>query len=98
MHGQHATDIVGYTYAADTYCPDDMRAIAKRHTARPVPSLSVEVELDEWARMARIDRYDERSFDSDEFPKVIFADSAWDVAGTEFADHCATCGSALVTA
>jgi hypothetical protein len=92
-----AYDIVGYTFNADTYCPNciidqlptgegeeyDGWALAKG--AR----MSVEDNLNEIATAFQIDRQDERSFDSAYFPKVIFSSQIED------AEYCANCGNWL---
>jgi hypothetical protein len=102
MFGQHATDIVGYTFNADTYCAEhiidalptgegeafDGWALAKGVT------MSTEDNLSEIAYAFQIDRMDESSYDSSEFPKVIFADSARNAEGHP--DHCAVCHRPLV--
>ena len=68
----HATDIVGYSYDADTYCPS--------HVVNPAlfPGRTMEEILDGLAETQGIDRTDEASFDSSEFPKVITRDQAGD--------------------
>ena len=81
----HATDIVGYTFRADTYCPAH---IAKAMTSTPEyngwgrpacgPQMTTEEDLDEIAAHFQIDHTDESTFDSWEFPKVILADQAGD--------------------
>lgn len=71
------TDIVGYTYKADLYCP---RCIVRqvqrhRHTGaagfEPSPA-DVEAILDRLAKYLHINRGDESTFDSGNFPKVVF--------------------------
>ena len=71
----HATDIVAYTYKADIYCPD---CIITQVNHSPIAGLleNAEAALDVFAKVRGIDRYDEHSYDSDEFPKVIFASHA----------------------
>jgi hypothetical protein len=75
--------IVGYTFQADQYCPDHI-AEAVRPTidfelGYPVDAdggeypWDTEWLLDQWAIALEIDRYDEHTFDTDDFPKVIFA-------------------------
>ncbi len=89
--------ISAYIYRADVFCPAcivgqlrvgpgqdfDGWALAEGVT------LSVESNLDEIAAAFGIDRYDEVSYDSDYFPKVVF--------GLELDDSCAcgSCGEAL---
>lgn len=92
-------DIVGYTYSADTYCPDHvLRAMGKRR----LPGKTTEESLAVYARKADVDPEDERSFDSGDFPKVIFRDSAHDVCNAandyepgQCGDRCGTCGEPL---
>jgi hypothetical protein len=105
--GMHALpdDIVAYTYRAANYCP---RCIVGRLTVNPgdtghrttpwdTDPDTVETHLDTLARLGGIDRDDERSFDSGDFPKVVFRDSADDYAYTEGEpERCATCGEAIV--
>jgi hypothetical protein len=87
-----AWEIVGYTYQAETLCPgctiaslptgpgeafDGWRDVTGR--------MSAEDNLSELACAFGIDRNDESSYDSDEFPKVVFASS---VEGDETCDRC----------
>lgn len=87
-----AWDIVGYTYNADTYCPPcvidalptgDGEAFDGWKACVP---MNPEDNLNEIAAAFQIDRMDERSFDSGDFPKVIFES---DAEGDEF---CCVCG------
>lgn len=67
-------DIVAYTYKADTYC---VRCIAGKVVSKVITlyeAAESEKFLDTVAEARGIDRYDERSFDSDDFPKVVFRD------------------------
>jgi hypothetical protein len=88
-----AWDIVGYTFKADTYCPnciidalptgegeayDGWKLAAGVH-------MSTEANLSEIAAAFPIDRQDERTFDSADFPKVIFSSQI------EGAEYCASC-------
>ncbi|MBM4570246.1 hypothetical protein GS896_27480 [Rhodococcus hoagii] len=80
-----AFDIAGYTYKAENYLPANLiEAMIADGSASPAArDMSVEDVLDQIAAANAIDRMDERSFDSSEFPKVIFesqitdADSDW---------------------
>lgn len=72
----HATTIVGYTYDADTYCDGC--------------TVDMLGPLDELAESLGIDPEDERSYDSSDFPKVIFADSVEDD------EHCGRCHELLI--
>lgn len=87
-------DIAGYTYNADTYCPDciigalptgDGQAFDGWATSVP---MSPEDNLNELAFAFGIDREDEHGFDSGDFPKVILEYMTED-------DFCATCGREL---
>lgn len=68
---------VGYVYQADLYCPDDMREIAKRGCVQAgVATMwgdcgDAEDILSEWALATGLDREDETTFDSGDFPKVF---------------------------
>ena len=95
----HAFDVVGYTYQADEYhgwCVLDM--LTGKHTAQVDnldPSLvefgTTESVLDALAGELGIDRTDEHSYDSDDFPKVIFASQV------ESDDEiCGSCGEPLI--
>ena len=92
------SEIVGYTYNADTYCP--------RHIIQQLPfgdgerfdgwklaegvEMSTEDNLNEIAYAFGILREEESTFDSSFFPKVIFADQV-----TEH-DYCSICLENLV--
>jgi hypothetical protein len=71
----HATSIVGYTYAADEYCCDCIAAMFDRATGGDgnVSGFLAEEILADAANRLSVDRMDESSFDSGDFPKVIFA-------------------------
>ena len=73
-----AYDIVGYTFDADTYCPECVLDIANEWLYADgvkVGYMRVEDALDAWATSAKITRDDEWTFDSGDFPKVVFCDS-----------------------
>ncbi len=75
----HATTIVGYTFNANNYC--DGCTFDMWNGSRPdgMPGYaSVEQLLTAISEVRNIDRYDERSFDSGDFPKVVFADQVHD--------------------
>lgn len=61
--------IVGYIFNADIFCPD---CIFPQLTGS-IPMYPVETELDDYAKLRQINRQDERTFDSSDFPKVIFS-------------------------
>lgn len=89
-----SSDIVGYEFRVERYCPEHIVAAV---TATPEfdgwalaegVDMPVEANLNEIAAAFGIDRMDERTFDSDEFPKVVFRDQADNYT-------CATCGEPL---
>lgn len=65
--------VVGYVYSADVYCPRCILCALHNSPSGepPISGMSVEQHLDVLARIRGIDRYDESSYDSGEFPKVI---------------------------
>ncbi|MEY4081121.1 MAG: hypothetical protein RL430_1551 [Actinomycetota bacterium] len=79
--------IIGYAYLAAIYCPGCIVA-AVNGTATRQGSFA-EQDLDALARERGIDRMDEHTFDSDDFPKVIFSTQVEDD------EHCEKCGGAL---
>lgn len=106
-------DIVGYAFNADIYCPDDMlTSYLAGKVGNPEEFTAyllerggyrgVEGALDILARWRGIDSQDERSFDSGDFPKVIFAGSAHDTCSPsegydvgQCGDSCSVCHEPL---
>lgn len=81
MQFMKSYDIVGYTYAADVYC--DGECVVNALTSSPqyqgwalAPGvrMSTEDNLNDIATIFGIDRGDEESFDSGDFPKIVHAD------------------------
>jgi hypothetical protein len=85
----HATDVVGHTYRADLYCSRCIiLELVKRAELSPAAyDLPPSDVLKDAAEAHGIDWADERSFDSDEWPKVVFRSSLEDEG-----EHCGTCG------
>lgn len=87
----HLFDIVAYTYRADLYCPecivDVAGGILGRESAFHLDS--TESRLNALAKARGIDREDEATFDSDDFPKVVFRDQVEDE------NRCGECGCEL---
>lgn len=81
----HATNVVGYTFQADVWCGGCIAEVFSDGTYG-----DAEYVLDSYAP-AGVDRSDERSFDSSEYPKVIFSSQAND----EGWDHCHRCGECI---
>jgi hypothetical protein len=90
--------IAGYTYRAENACP--YCTIGALPTGDgdvfdgwkdcSVPPMSAEENLSELAAAFGIDRMDERTFDSGDFPKVIFASMVED------GERCTMCGTPLI--
>ncbi len=93
----HATEIVGYTFQADRCHPECLTlptGVGEAFDGWKLAAgvrMTTEANLDEIALAFGIDRYDEHTYDSDEFPKVIFASQVED--DTEL---CGRCGEPLV--
>jgi hypothetical protein len=83
--------IVGYTYRADNYCPTCViqRIVLNGKPVAVDTNANVENVLDRLADANGIDRYDESSFDSGDFPKVIFSTMVEDD------EQCGECGAEL---
>lgn len=91
----HATHVVGYDFQAQRWCyecvleaviqsmPNDIRARFEMDD-------DAGVSLGTFARFMGIDREREDTYDSDEFPKVVWSESL------EPGERCAGCGEPLV--
>ena len=84
MYGAKADQIVGYTFQAEVYCPG---CLEEMWFERPSEE-ALESRLDALATEQGIDRSDEWSFDSDDFPKVVFMSHGEDT-------FCGTCDVCL---
>lgn len=103
----HSTDIVGYSFQADIYCPEcilDEVEYMYSPGLSDVSGASMEKILDALAELHKIDRHNESSFDSGEFPKIILRehlndwlheyDNGYGVASVSPA-HCGSCSEVL---
>lgn len=85
----HLDTIVAYTYRADVYCP---ACVASMFTTDDsyldVPDADAETLLDYFARRLGIDRENEWGFDSENFPKVVFADQVFPGPDTDYCGNC----------
>jgi hypothetical protein len=99
--GWHALpyDVVGYVFRADTYCPactvaalptGPGEAFDGWALAPGADPMTPEDNLREIAYAFGIDIDDEATYDSDDFPKVLFRDQA-----SENDDRCGGCGAEL---
>lgn len=70
-----ATDIVAYTYQAENYTPAGIIEvmIADGLAAPAARDMDADTVLAQIAAANGIDRLDEESYDSGDFPKVVFA-------------------------
>ncbi|HWL41803.1 MAG TPA: hypothetical protein VNQ73_02580 [Ilumatobacter sp.] len=70
---RRADEIAAYTYRADIHCPGCLidAMIRDRIAAPAARDIPTEDVLDQCAGAMAIDRDDESSFDSDEFPKPV---------------------------
>lgn len=94
-------DVIAYTFAADIYCPQCINVVVENDTRydgwqlSPVdglrPIMATEANLDEIAAAFGIDRADEWSFDSDDFPKVVFDSQIQEN------EHCGECHEDLLS-
>lgn len=91
----HATDIVAYTYRAETLCP---HCIMARFNADGRLGDDVEKVLQWHAKLRGIDIFNERTYDSGDFPKVVFADQAHHCEDCKDFEYitCDHCGEAII--
>lgn len=76
----NAADIAGYTFNAENYRPKQLIEvlIAAKVASPAARDMTVEDALDQIAAANAFDRYDEGTFDSSEFPKVILVSQLTD--------------------
>ena len=94
--------IVGYAYRADLWCGPCVRGeLRHRHPVtlgNYLCTYDQECTLDEWVDMAAsrlgVDRQDEYTFDSDDFPKIVTLGHL-DFHSNEDLDECGECGERL---
>lgn len=79
--------VVGYAYKADIWCPACMEESSLLEGVKPA---SAEWMLDDAATRLGVDRHDECSFDSDDFPKVVTVGDL-DFHGNEGIEICWQC-------
>jgi hypothetical protein len=100
-------DLVGYTYRAANYCGEHIipALVAVGDVAAPaalgnVEQYGLEATLDELADAQAIDRENESSFDSGDFPKVLLRSSAEPYTGPaeDQSSRCDNCGVVLADA
>lgn len=84
--------VVAYVYRAEIVCPKCLRRSLynEKKISIEMKTFAPEDILDSIAEELGLNRYDEYSFDSDYFPKVIFSTDA------EFGyDECHKCGKSV---
>jgi hypothetical protein len=88
-------DVVGYAYHAALVCPACIVGLisgGEDTEPMPVPAgLTAEKGLALLAERLGVDRMNESSYDSDDFPKVVFRDQLEDAD----LDSCELCGTVL---
>ncbi len=100
---QRHDDLVGYTYKADQFCVACILSqIAPPNYPNPQPVTYVELALDYFAALAGVDRTNESSFDTDDFPKLLIRgwvrvgeDPLDDKEGYDPTDRCGSCHTVL---
>ena len=75
MYGRKSDAIVGYDFNAAHWCPTHLiEALIQRGRLSPgARGMREEDALDQLAAVEGVDREDEHSFDSGDFPKVILS-------------------------
>lgn len=76
--------VVAYIFQADLWCP-----VCVVGATGGGSGVDAEGHLDRLASGRGVDRGDERTFDSDQFPKVVFG------CQLEDGDRCGSCGEVL---
>lgn len=87
-------DVVAYTFQAALVCPDCVVPLLFELFEQPfphAPHVTTEAKLGVLAKQVGIDYRDEHSYDSDEFPKVVFRDQLADAD----LEGCDVCGADL---
>lgn len=96
-------DLVGYSYRAENYCEEHiLNAMIgdfpvnfyKKKSATVERTLNLLAECDP----CEIDREHEHSFDSEDFPKVLFRDGCTEVRDFGDDETCGACGRNLAQA
>lgn len=85
----NGTTIVGYLYEEEAYCPECIYELLVPYDLLDIPRRSTEALLDDLAVRRGLDRHDEHTFGSHDFPKPI---RIADVIGREY---CVRCGRLL---
>jgi hypothetical protein len=82
---RRAEEIAAYTYRAEVLCPSCVieAMIAAADASPAARDMTTEDVLRQCAGANAIDRDDETSYDSDEFPTVVLLDQLHDVAACD---------------
>ncbi len=86
----NGTDPIGYLFRGETFCPVCIHDLFVPYEFASDPRLSTEEILDRVARDRGINRHDEKTVGTRQFPQALYID---DVTG---ADLCFFCGARLV--
>lgn len=99
------SDLVAYMFEADLYCETDLvaRLIREGRLSVTAESMPTELALDQLAGVEGIDRENERSFDSDDFPKPVLREQCIpqddeSELEEEYPSMCGECGCVLAEA
>lgn len=84
-------EVAAYTYQADIYCGHCLvlQLLSAGEASPAALDMPTEDVLDQLQHNFGIDRYDEHSYDSGDFPKVVFGTSLEDD------ERCGACGERL---
>jgi predicted DsbA family dithiol-disulfide isomerase len=86
-----AFDIVAYTFQADLLCPSCTVLRLVLEERAPETGEDAETVLNILAAFEHVNREDERTFDSDDFPKVVFGSQI----DAHLEEVCGDCGVGL---
>lgn len=82
--------IAGYTYNADQYCVPCTYALITTVTFPDMTDEQIVEQLDILGTAMNIPVYNERMYDSSDWPKVVFADQIEEI------EYCGRCSTVLV--
>jgi hypothetical protein len=88
---RRSDELAAYLYRADLYCPACVieAMIATRDASPAARDMPTEAVFDQCAEAMVVNRGDETSYGSDEFPKAVFLDAL------DNDDRCAACQDLL---
>lgn len=89
MYGRKSDAIVGYTFKAQQFCPEHLIEfmVQNGYLSPAARDMRVEDVLDQHAGAEGVDREDQHSFDSDDFPKTILDQQLEEVEECDWNGH-----------